>query len=196
MAGWGVEDPALPGRLFKALIGVESEFNPTAVSRAGAAGLVQLMPGTATAHGLSLSPIDERLVPAKALPVGVAVLREKHGVITNPGRYLEAGIASPWGEKVAQAYGKLGLPEGDDLWRLDLGAYNGGGGTVLRAMATAFDRGLDPRKWDNLVGSGDQVRESPLYLAVKDVFGEGPALRKYHEMARYPGKILALRDRA
>lgn len=194
--GWGVESHPLPGRLFKALVGVESEFDPTAVSRSGAAGLVQLMPGTAKAHGLSLSPVDERLVPAKALPVGVAVLREKHDVITRPGQYVEAGIASPWGEKVAQAYQELGPPTGDDLWRLDLAAYNGGGGTVLRAMATAYDRKLDPRKWENLLGTPDKVRESPLYLAVKDVFGDAAALRKYHEMARYPGKILALRDRA
>src|SRR4051812_37103240 len=42
----------LPGRLLEALIFVESGFAPMAVSRAGAAGLAQLMPGTAVDLGV------------------------------------------------------------------------------------------------------------------------------------------------
>lgn len=178
----------LPPRLFKALVAAESAFDPTAVSRTGASGLVQLTTESATRHGLSLSPVDERLVPAKALPVGVAVLREKHEVIANP------DVKTPHGAKVAEAYAKLGRPAGDDLWRLDLAAYNGGGGTVLRAMANAYDRGLDPRSWDDLVGT--EPRKSPLYAATREIYGERGALAKYHEMAQYPGRILGFRDRA
>ncbi|MEW6281914.1 MAG: transglycosylase SLT domain-containing protein, partial [Candidatus Eremiobacterota bacterium] len=159
------------------------------VSGAGAAGLCQLMPDTAVRHGLSLSPIDERLVPSKALPVGVAVLAEKHDVIMHPEDYYPT-----LGEKINQAYRQYGLPSGDQLWHLDLAAYNGGGGTVLRAMGKAFDRGQDPRDWSTLMGA-DKPRESPLYLAVKEVYGSGVAWRKYREMAAYPRRILALRDR-
>lgn len=186
---WRDAEHPLDAKLFKALIATESAFDSTAVSPSGAAGLVQLMPGTATAHGLKLRPIDERLIPEKALPVGVAVLAEKHNVVLNP------DPRTAWGAKVAAAYATGGKPAGDDLWHLDLAAYNGGGGTVLRAMARAIDEGKDCRKWDDLIGPVDNPRSSPLYGAVKDVYGQARALRKYREMAAYPRKILALRDR-
>lgn len=47
--------------LFQALVRVESAFNPEAVSRAGARGLAQLMPGTATALGVSIDDPYENL---------------------------------------------------------------------------------------------------------------------------------------
>lgn len=50
---------ALPGGLLEALVEVESAFRPDAVSRAGAMGLAQLMPGTARALGI-LNPFDAR----------------------------------------------------------------------------------------------------------------------------------------
>ena len=66
-AGNGI-DPAL----LKGLVSQESGFNPSARSGAGAVGLTQLMPGTASALGVT-NPLD----PAQSLQGGAKYLREQ-----------------------------------------------------------------------------------------------------------------------
>jgi soluble lytic murein transglycosylase-like protein len=61
-------DPAL----LKGLIRQESNFNPAAHSGAGATGLTQLMPGTASSLGVS-DPTD----PAQAIEGGAKYLRQQ-----------------------------------------------------------------------------------------------------------------------
>jgi soluble lytic murein transglycosylase-like protein len=63
-------DPAL----VLAVVGVESAFRPDAVSRKGAQGLMQLMPGTAAALGVS-----DAFDPAQNLDGGVRHLRSLVG---------------------------------------------------------------------------------------------------------------------
>ena len=48
----GAHDSGLSPRLVSAMIDVESHGDPAAVSRAGAQGLMQLMPGTAATYGV------------------------------------------------------------------------------------------------------------------------------------------------
>lgn len=62
--------------LLAAVVRVESDFNPSCRSRAGAVGLMQLMPDEARKQGLRLLPFDERLDPERSLRAGAQLLRE------------------------------------------------------------------------------------------------------------------------
>ncbi len=180
------ERPALPALLLKATVAQESAFNPNAVSRAGYVGLLQLGTQEALSQGLKLEPIDERKIPEKNVPAGVAILAIKHHVVRRPTDRYD----TDWARKVDAFYKENGAPDDQQIWYGSLAAYNGGGGTVLRAMAYAIDRGLDPREWDNVIGPVDHPTRSPLYAAVRDVFGPGSAGSKYREMSRYPIEII------
>ncbi len=69
----GVDD-----RLLGALTWTESGFRPGVVSHAGAAGLTQLMPGTARGLGLRVdAQVDERFDPERNLNGGAAYLRQQ-----------------------------------------------------------------------------------------------------------------------
>lgn len=194
---WVDTDNPLDPLTFKALIAVESAFKKNAFSRTGCAGLVQLAPGTAKRFGLSLHPVDERLIPEKAIPAGVKVLAEKHRVVLQPNNYYGILLNRPekklvYGTIVHKHYQKKGMPEGQDLMHLGLASYNGGGGTIMRAMAKAVQMGKNPLSWKALVGSGP--KDSPLYAACRMVY-KGGAYGKYQEMANYPKKILALTNK-
>lgn len=188
---WARSEAPLAPLLFKSLLANESSFRCNAISHSGAAGLVQLMPDTARKFGLDLS---ERFDADLAVPVGVQVLQEKFQVIHDPVSYYGGDQAKrfPWSLKVATYYQTVGLPSGEDRWSLVLGAYNGGGGTILRAMAYAIDHGQDPRRWDVLAGPVGNHANTPLHQACNEVYGARNGLRKAGELAAYPRKILHL----
>ena len=109
-------------RWFKAQGMAESDLTPTARSRVGARGIMQLMPST---YGQIKS----------ALP--------KFGRIDDPEWNIAAGILHDhdlwelWNRDV---------PE-DQRWAFMFASYNAGEGTIMRARRTAVAEKLDQSRW-------------------------------------------------
>ena len=95
---------SVPVDYFLRLIKQESGFNHRAVSRAGAQGIAQFMPGTAAVRGLK-NPFD----PAEALPKSAAFLRDLTRQFGNIGLAAAAYTGGP--TRVANwLAGRGGLP--------------------------------------------------------------------------------------
>ena len=104
-------------RLIAAQMYQESHFDPGAISRAGAIGLMQLMPATAESLGFA-NPHD----PESGIHAGI--------------KYL-AHLRSRFDKRI---------PMDQRTW-LALAAYNIGFDRVRRARALASESGLNPDKW-------------------------------------------------
>ncbi|MCB1581874.1 MAG: lytic transglycosylase domain-containing protein [Xanthomonadales bacterium] len=88
----------LESSLLKAVIHAESAFKPTAVSSAGAQGLMQLMPLTQKTYDVS-NPYD----PLQNIHGGAAYLKHLKGVYSNIDVYLAAYNS---GETAVEKYGR------------------------------------------------------------------------------------------
>ena len=73
--------------LVKAVIQVESNFDPDAVSRAGARGLMQLMPGTAAMYSLGA---NQSFNPHKNIEAGIRHLAYLKGLFPNNAEFVIA----------------------------------------------------------------------------------------------------------
>lgn len=106
-------------KLIRAVISVESGWNPRAVSRKGARGLMQLMPETAERYGVRV-PFD----PRENVEGGAQYLRD----LLNEFRDLRLALAAyNAGEKAVRAYGGIPpYPETQEFVREVLKAYRSG----------------------------------------------------------------------
>jgi len=92
------ERVALPRELLHAVVRAESAYDPDAVSRAGAVGLMQLMPGTAETYGVA-----DRRDPVANLYGGAQYLRD---LLELFGQDLELALAAyNAGENAVKSYG-------------------------------------------------------------------------------------------
>ncbi|MEM7465536.1 MAG: transglycosylase SLT domain-containing protein [Pseudomonadota bacterium] len=108
-------------RLIAAQMYQESRFDPDATSRAGARGLMQIMPATASELGLANPEAPEASIHA--------------GI-----KYLD-GLRDRFEDAV---------PQNERLW-MALAAYNAGFERVKRARKLAQSMGLNPNRWfDNV----------------------------------------------
>lgn len=99
---------------------VESNFNPNAVSWAGARGLMQIMPGTARGYGFGEEALSD---PEKSVYVASLVISKT--------------------DKFFQSY----ISNGAERLRFTLAAYNAGVGHVTDAMKLARKYGKKPQVW-------------------------------------------------
>jgi soluble lytic murein transglycosylase-like protein len=120
---WSVSAALLSAQLY-----AESNFNPFAISGAGARGIAQFMPGTARSYGLA-DPFD----PAESIDAQAHLMRDllrRFASVSlalaaynaGPGAVERCGCVPPYRE--TQAYvarilglmgGAAGLPDGSDL---------------------------------------------------------------------------------
>jgi Transglycosylase SLT domain len=98
-------DNGLPLDFFTRLIWQESRFNPEAVSRKGAQGIAQFMPGTASLRGLT-NPFE----PVQALREAASYLRELRATFRGSLGLAAAAYNAGPGRVEAWLAGRGGLP--------------------------------------------------------------------------------------
>lgn len=115
---------------------VESKFDPTAVSWAGARGLMQIMPRTAKGYGASAKSVMKTEV---AIETALKFLNDLD-------RQLQKKV-----------------PDENERKKFVLAAYNTGLGHVNDAINLAKKYGLNPQKWDNNVAKAILWKSNPKY---------------------------------
>jgi membrane-bound lytic murein transglycosylase F len=121
-------------RLLASLIYQESRFRPDVTSRAGAYGLMQIMPETGRNFG-----IDIKASPGNNIRAGIKYINWLHEIFDPK------------------------IPDENERTKFILAAYNAGPGHVLDAMKLAEKNGMDPVKWDGNVAEWLQKKSDPRY---------------------------------
>lgn len=123
-------------RLLAAQGFIESHFDSTAVSWAGARGLMQIMPRTAKSYGLEMEHIHE---VEPSIATAVKVIRDLN-------RSLSAKVKDP-----------------EERKKFIVAAYNSGLAHILDAIALAEKYGLNPQVWDKNVEEALMMKSKPEY---------------------------------
>jgi len=124
--------------LVRSVVKVESNFNPNAVSRKGAMGLMQLMPSTARSLNVS-NPFD----PAQNVDAGVRHLRK---LLDSYGGDVRLSLAAynAGSGAVARSAGVPHYRETQDYVRRITTLYNGGGEPLFASRMTTASRMTAP----------------------------------------------------
>ncbi len=120
-------------KLVASMIYQESRFNPNARSWAGAFGLMQFMPATATRFGVSANSSAEKQIAA-----GIAFIN-----------WLEKRLKN--------------IPDDEERKKFILASYNVGLGHILDARKLAEKYGKNPNIWDRNVDQFILLKSEPKY---------------------------------
>ncbi|WP_291785648.1 transporter substrate-binding domain-containing protein [Cecembia sp.] len=129
----GSEDLGWDWRLLASLVYKESRFDTTAISYAGAVGLLQLMPVTLERFGVE-NPND----PFESLMGGVSYLK-----------YLDR-------------FWRARIPEANERIKVILASYNIGHGHVEDAWKLTIKYGGNPQNWES-IATFLQLKTDPMY---------------------------------
>ena len=137
--------PAFDWRYFKAQAIAESRLEPESESKAGALGVMQIVPDTF------------REIVSKNPNI-------RYGIY-HPRWNIAAGI---WYDRMLWKLWRAGRPWQDKLDFM-FGAYNAGKGNVIRAQRIAHRRGLDPYLWASVgrtlpMVTGKRSRQTIIYV--------------------------------
>ena len=133
-------------RLLAAQGFTESHFDSTVVSWAGAKGIMQIMPSTARAYGLSQSKITD---PQENIRVAVEILNT-----------LDKAFSS-----------RVRNPE--ERLKFVLAAYNSGPAHIYDAINIAKAEGLNPEVWDGNVAEALLMKSNPVYFNNRSICKNG-----------------------
>lgn len=121
-------------RLLASLIYQESRFVPDVISRAGAYGLMQIMPQTGKNFG-----IDIKASPENNIKAGAKYINRLHEIFDPK------------------------ISDENERTKFILAAYNAGPGHVLDAMKLAEKNGMDRQKWNSNVAVWMLKKSEPKY---------------------------------
>jgi hypothetical protein len=183
----------LPVDFFARLIWQESRFDPTAVSRAGAQGVAQFMPATASWRGLA-DPFD----PIEAIAQSAKLLRDLRHQFGNLGLAAAAYNAGP-GRVRDWLAGRRGLPRETDAYvRLITGQSPEQWARVQIAPAEMhFAHAVPCQQIAGLVARAPALAMKPLDPWSVQLVGsssDAMALAAYHRMQERYASILGGRE--
>ncbi|MDE7154368.1 MAG: transglycosylase SLT domain-containing protein [Muribaculaceae bacterium] len=123
-------------RLMAAQGFTESHFNPNAVSWAGARGIMQIMPSTARANGLSMNKITQ---PEPNISTAAKVIKTLDKAFTDK------------------------VPDPEERKKFVIAAYNSGPAHIYDAINIARVTGKNPQVWDGNVAEALLMKSNPKY---------------------------------
>ena len=141
-------------RLLASVAYKESRFRLDVVSRRGAVGLMQVMPETAAAYG-----VTDLLDPEQNLKAGTKLLKSLHRLYR-------------------------GIPDREERLKTVLGAYNAGQGRIKACLEQMRADSVEVSRWEDIAEVMTEFRDSGLFDATRAIDYVDDVLALYGQFKR------------